>query len=99
MELSYLNAGTALNAANIDLEVKKFRLRSFLGYSEMVDIELIVPNEIPDVRSTWGVHFRRPIPTIRRCWRCSGGSWRQSRAWRRPGRRKAFRQTCLHSTG
>ncbi len=49
MELSYLNAGTALNAANIDLEVKKFRLRSFLGYNEMVDIELIVPSEIPEV--------------------------------------------------
>jgi len=49
MELSFLNAGTALNEANIDLEVKKFRLRSFLGYNEMVDIELIVPNEIPAV--------------------------------------------------
>lgn len=49
MELSFLNAGTALNEANIDLEVKKFRLRSFLGYNEMVDIELIVPNEIPEV--------------------------------------------------
>jgi outer membrane protein TolC len=54
MELSYLNAGTALNAANIDLEVKKFRLRSFLGYSEMADIELIVPNEIPEVRIDLG---------------------------------------------
>lgn len=49
MELSYLNAGTALNSANIDLEVKKFRLRSFLGYSEKVDIELVVPSEIPEV--------------------------------------------------
>ena len=49
MELSFLNAGTALNSANIDLEVKKFRLRSFLGYSEKVDIELIVPSEIPEV--------------------------------------------------
>jgi len=54
MELSFLNAGTALNAANIDLEVKKFRLRSFLGYSEMVDIELVVPNEIPDVQIDLG---------------------------------------------
>ncbi|MEX2370881.1 MAG: TolC family protein [Bacteroidales bacterium] len=54
MELSYLNAGTALNAANIDLEVKKFRLRSFLGYSEMVDIELIVPSAIPDVNIEMG---------------------------------------------
>jgi outer membrane protein TolC len=49
MELSYLNAGTALNSANIDLEVRKFRLRSFLGISEMVDLLLVVPNEIPRV--------------------------------------------------
>lgn len=49
MELSYLNAGTALNEANIDLELRKFRLRSFLGYNEMVDIELVIPNEIPKV--------------------------------------------------
>ncbi|MCA1747489.1 MAG: TolC family protein, partial [Bacteroidales bacterium] len=54
MELSYLNAGTALNSANIDLEVKQFRLRSFLGYSEKVDIELIVPNEIPEVQIDLG---------------------------------------------
>ena len=54
MELGFLNAGTALNAANIDLEVKKFRLRSFLGYNEMVDIELILPNEIPEVKIDLG---------------------------------------------
>jgi outer membrane protein TolC len=54
MELGFLNAGTALNAANIDLEVKKFRLRSFLGYNEMVDIELILPNEIPEVKIDMG---------------------------------------------
>ncbi len=49
MELSYLNAGAALNAANIDLEVRKFRLRSFLGINEMAQIELQVPTEIPDI--------------------------------------------------
>lgn len=54
MELGYLNAGTDLNAANIDLEVRKFRLRSFLGYNEMVDIELILPNEIPEVAIDYG---------------------------------------------
>lgn len=54
MELSFLNAGTALNQANIDLEVRKFRLRSFLGYNEAVDIELIVPNLIPDVTIDFG---------------------------------------------
>lgn len=55
MELGFLNAGTALNAANIDLQVKQFRLRSFLGYSEKVDIELVVPSDIPDVSIDMGV--------------------------------------------
>ncbi len=49
MELSWLNAGTALNASSIDLEVKQFRLRSFLGYNEKVDIQLVVPSSIPEV--------------------------------------------------
>jgi len=47
MELSYLNAGTALNEATLDLEVRKFRLRSFLGYNETVDIELIIDSDVP----------------------------------------------------
>lgn len=47
MELSYLNSGTELNRANIDLEVKKFRLRSFLGFNEMANVQLEVPKSIP----------------------------------------------------
>ncbi len=47
MELSYLNSGTAMNKGNIDLEVKKFRLRSFLGFNEMANIQLDVPLSIP----------------------------------------------------
>jgi len=54
MELAYLNAGTSLNSANIDLEVRKFRLRSFLGYNDMVDIELVLPSEIPFVEMDYG---------------------------------------------
>ena len=50
MELSYLNAGTALNEATLDLEVRKFRLRSFLGYNETVDIELEIEPEVPVFR-------------------------------------------------
>lgn len=49
MELSFLNAGTALNEARIQLEMQKFRLRSFLGFNETVDINLIIPNEIPEL--------------------------------------------------
>ncbi|MBU0765708.1 MAG: TolC family protein [Bacteroidetes bacterium] len=57
MELSLLNSGTALNAAKIDLEVKKFALRSFLGYNEKVNIELIVPQEIPALEIEFGQAF------------------------------------------
>lgn len=49
MELAYLNTGTALNEANIDLEIKKFQLNSFLGLSQDENIELIIPAEIPDM--------------------------------------------------
>jgi outer membrane protein TolC len=49
MELGLLNAGTALNEAKIQLEMQKFQLRSFLGYNETVDIQLIVPDSIPEL--------------------------------------------------
>ena len=49
MELSFLNAGTALNESRVQLEMQKFRLRSFLGYNETVDINLIIPSEIPEL--------------------------------------------------
>ena len=49
MELSLLNAGSSLNAAKVDLEIKKFRLRSFLGFNEKVDLKLIIPREIPEL--------------------------------------------------
>ena len=49
LELSHLNAGTDFNSSSVDLAVKKFQLRSFLGFNENVDIELIIPTEIPQV--------------------------------------------------
>jgi outer membrane protein TolC len=49
MELSYLNAGTALNQAQIDLQVKRFQLNSFLGLNQDEQIELLIPLEIPEV--------------------------------------------------
>ncbi|KPK81767.1 MAG: hypothetical protein AMS27_15215 [Bacteroides sp. SM23_62_1] len=48
MELAFLNAGTALNEARIQIEINRFRLRSFLGFNETVDIELIIPMSIPE---------------------------------------------------
>lgn len=49
MELSLLNAGSSLNSAKVDLEIKKFQLRSFLGFNEKVNLKLIIPKEIPEI--------------------------------------------------
>jgi outer membrane protein TolC len=50
MELSYLNAGSSVNEAEIDLQLKKFRLTSFLGMKDDYDIELIVPTHFPKTK-------------------------------------------------
>ncbi|MFH0757191.1 MAG: TolC family protein [Bacteroidota bacterium] len=49
MEYSYLTAGSDLNEANIDLALRKSRLRSFLGFNERVDLELNLPREVPEI--------------------------------------------------
>ncbi|HYW95561.1 MAG TPA: TolC family protein [Bacteroidales bacterium] len=49
MELSFLNTGTDLNSAQIDLAIKKFQLNSFLGLNQNENIELVIPFEIPDL--------------------------------------------------
>ncbi len=49
MEYSYLIAGKDLNEANIDLALRKSRLRSFLGFNERVNLELMLPVDIPDI--------------------------------------------------
>lgn len=50
MQLSYLNAKTSLTKAEIDLELQKNRLRSFLGFNEKMDFDLILPSEIPPLQ-------------------------------------------------
>jgi len=47
MELSYLNAGTAINESEITLKDRELKLRSFLGFNQNVRLELIIPTEIP----------------------------------------------------
>ena len=47
MELSFLNAETSRNQSRNNLNDMKQRLSSFLGYTENVELELIIPNEIP----------------------------------------------------
>jgi outer membrane protein TolC len=50
MQLSLLSAQTALNKAEVDLELQKSRLRSFLGYNEKLNFELIIPDSIPGLQ-------------------------------------------------
>jgi outer membrane protein TolC len=49
MELSYLNAGTEINASEMNLRDRELKLRSFLGFNQSVRLELLIPNEIPDL--------------------------------------------------
>src|SRR6056297_990510 len=49
MKLSYLNAGSDLNDARINLKAAKIKLRSFLGFNNNVEIGLVPPEEIPDI--------------------------------------------------
>jgi outer membrane protein TolC len=50
MQLSWLNAETARKQADMNLRDREIRLRSFLGYNDQVRLELIIPNEIPDLQ-------------------------------------------------
>ena len=54
MELSYLNAGTAINEAEINLRDRELKLRSFLGFNENVRLELVIPSEIPNLEISVG---------------------------------------------
>jgi len=47
LELTYLKAESNLAQSKIDLEISKFRLRSFLGYSDKVNISLKLDAEVP----------------------------------------------------
>ncbi len=46
-ELNYLTAGSSLNEAQLNVETAQNRLRSFLGYNELVTIEISIPTEVP----------------------------------------------------
>jgi outer membrane protein TolC len=50
MELSYLNAGTAINESEMNLRDRELKLRSFLGFNQTVRLELLVPSQIPDLQ-------------------------------------------------
>lgn len=46
-ELALLNSKSDLAQSKINLAVSKFRLRSFLGFNELVDIKLTIPDSVP----------------------------------------------------
>lgn len=50
MQLSWLNTENARKEANMNLRDREIRLRSFLGFNENVNIELILPDEVPDLQ-------------------------------------------------
>ncbi|MCK9205800.1 MAG: TolC family protein [Salinivirgaceae bacterium] len=47
IELAYLNAKSALAQAKINLEISRYQLRSFLGFNELVTIQLMIPTSLP----------------------------------------------------
>jgi outer membrane protein len=52
-QLAFLNSKTALNKAEIDVELQKSRLRSFLGYNEKLTFELQLPDSIPNLEISY----------------------------------------------
>lgn len=50
MQLSWLNSETSRKEAEMNLRDREIRLRSFLGYTDRVRIELILPSGIPDLQ-------------------------------------------------
>ena len=47
MELRFLNSGNDVNDAEVDLQLKKFKIKSFLGLNDQFDIELVIPTNFP----------------------------------------------------
>lgn len=50
MQLSWLNTETARKEAAMNLRDREIRLRSFLGFNDQVRLELILPDEIPQLQ-------------------------------------------------
>lgn len=46
-ELNYLNAGSSLNQAQLDVDTYQNRLRSFLGFNELVTVAIVLPTRVP----------------------------------------------------
>lgn len=53
MELSFLNAGAEVSDAEVDLQLKKSKIKSFLGLNDLYDLELIIPDSVPTVQASY----------------------------------------------
>ncbi len=53
-ELSFMNAQSKLNEAEYNLNSARNRLRSFLGINEQVEVEIVIPTEVPEVELSLG---------------------------------------------
>ncbi len=47
MQLSFLNSGSDVSDAEVDLQLKKARIKSYLGLNDEYDLELIIPLQTP----------------------------------------------------
>lgn len=53
MELSFLNAGSDVSDAEVDLQLKKSKLKSYLGLNDVYDLELIIPDSVPKLQALY----------------------------------------------
>lgn len=49
MELSFLNAGSSVNESEVDLQLKKLKIKSYIGLNDLFDLELVIPEDIPQI--------------------------------------------------
>jgi len=47
MQLSFLNSGSDVSDAEVDLQLKKAKIKSYLGLNDEYDLELIIPTSTP----------------------------------------------------
>lgn len=53
MELSFLNAGSSVSEAEVDLQLKKSKMKSYLGLNDLYDLELVIPEAIPALEAKY----------------------------------------------
>ena len=49
LELRLLNDGLSINQSQLNLDMNQLKLKSYLGYNESVQLELVLPDSIPEL--------------------------------------------------